>query len=177
MIIACFVVIAPGATLYPNHPVQTAPDAALALRSFAGNYASILFGVGLFGASLLAAAVLPLSTAYGICEAFGFERGVSRSFSEAPVFQSIFTGLIILGVLITLIPGLPIIQVLVVLQDLNAAMLPILLVFIILLVNNRRLMGKRVNGLVFNIISWATVIVISVLVILLLLNTFFGLQL
>src|SRR5258706_479835 len=175
IIIAGFVVIATGATLFPaGKVVQTASDAAFALQAFAGQYASLLFGIGLFGASLLAAAVLPLSTSYAICEAFGFERGVSRSFSEAPVFQSIFTGLIILGVLITLIPGLPIIQVLIVLQDLNAAMLPILLVFIILLVNNRRLMGRHVNGLIFNIISWATVIVISVLIVLLLLNTVFG---
>lgn len=175
MIIAGFVIIATGATLFINHrPVDTAIDAAFALKAFAGPYASLLFGIGLFGASLLAAAVLPLSTAYGICEAFGFERGVSRSFSEAPVFQSIFTGLIILGVLITLIPGLPIIQVLIVLQDLNAAMLPILLAFIILLVNNRRLMGRHVNGPIFNIISWTTVVVITILILLLLLNTFFG---
>lgn len=171
VVIAAFVIITTGATLYPNHPVATALDAAVALRAFAGSYSSLLFGVGLFGASLLAAAVLPLSTSYAICEAFGFERGVSRSFREAPVFQSIFTGLIILGVLVTLIPGLPIIQVLVVLQDLNAAMLPILLVFIILLVNNRRLMGRRVNGLTFNIISWATLILISALILLLLLST------
>src|SRR6266446_6073017 len=175
LVIVAFVVIATGATLFPvHHMVQTALDAAFALKAFAGQYASLLFGIGLFGASLLAAAVLPLSTSYAICEAFGFERGVSRSFSEAPVFQSIFTGLIILGVLITLIPGLPFIQVLIVLQDLNAAMLPILLVFIILLVNNRRLMGRRVNKLGFNIISWATVIVISVLIVLLLLNYIFG---
>src|SRR5207302_5653114 len=174
VLIAGFVVIATGATLYPNHPVQTAIDAALSLRVFAGQYAALLFGVGLFGASLLAAAVLPLSTSYAICEAFGFERGVSRNFSEAPVFQSIFTGLIVLSVLITLIPGLPIIQVLVILQDLNAAMLPILLVFIILLVNNRRLMGRHVNKLGFNIIAWATVVVITILIVLLLLSTIFN---
>jgi Mn2+/Fe2+ NRAMP family transporter len=177
VLIAGFVVVTTGATLYPNHPVQTALDAALALRQFAGQYASLLFGIGLFGASLLAAAVLPLSTAYGICEAFGFERGVSRSFSEAPVFQSIFTGLIILSVLITLIPGLPIIQVLLILQDLNAIMLPILLVFIILLVNNRRLMGRRVNGLAFNIISWGTTVLITVLIALLLFSTVFHINL
>jgi NRAMP (natural resistance-associated macrophage protein)-like metal ion transporter len=178
MLIAGFVVIATGATLFVhNRPVHSAIDAAFALEAFAGQYASLLFGLGLFGASLLAAAVLPLSTAYGICEAFGFERGVSRSFSEAPVFQSIFTGLIVLGVLITLIPGLPIIQVLIVLQDLNAAMLPILLVFIILLVNNRRLMGKHVNGLIFNIISWATVVVITILIVLLLVSTIFNVNL
>jgi NRAMP (natural resistance-associated macrophage protein)-like metal ion transporter len=177
VLIAGFVIITTGATLYPNHPVQTAIDAALSLRVFAGQYAALLFGIGLFGASLLAAAVLPLSTAYGICEAFGFERGVSRTFREAPVFQSIFTGLIILSVLITLIPGLPIIQVLLVLQDLNAAMLPILLVFIILLVNNRRLMGRHVNKLGFNIISWVTVVFITILIVLLLLSTIFNITL
>lgn len=177
MIIAAFVVITTGATLYPNHPVNTAIDAAFALQAFAGKYASLLFGIGLFGASLLAAAVLPLSTSYALCEAFGFERGVSRSFHEAPVFQSIFTGLIILGVLVTLIPGLPIIQVLIVLQDLNAAMLPILLVFIILLVNNRRLMGRHVNKLGFNIISWGIVVVITILIVLLLLSTIFNITL
>src|SRR5256884_4518031 len=178
MVIAAFVIIATGATLFPlHHMVQTALDAAFALKAFAGQYASLLFGIGLFGASLLAAAVLPLSTSYAICEAFGFERGVSRSFSEAPVFQSIFTGLIILGVLITLIPGLPIIQVLIVFHDLNAALLPILLVFIILLVNNRRLMGRHVNNLVFNIIAWGTVVLITALILLFLLNQIFGIQL
>src|SRR2546421_2879347 len=180
VIIAGFVIIASAAALYLGQPLPvsiTALDAAQALRCFAGQYAGLLFGIGLFGASLLAAAVLPLSTSYGICEAFGFERGVSRSFKEAPVFQSIFTGLIVLGVLITLIPGLPIFEVLVILQDLNAAMLPILLIFIILLINNRRLMGRYVNKLGFNIIAWATVIVIATLVVLLLLSTIFNITL
>lgn len=178
MLIAAFVVVTTGATLYPiHHAVDTALDAALSLTGLVGQSAGLLFGVGLFGASLLAAAVLPLSTAYGICEAFGFERGVSRSFKEAPVFQGIFTGLLILGVIVALIPGLPIIQVLIVLQDLNAAMLPILLVFIILLVNNRRLMGRRVNGPVLNAISWATVVIITCLIVLLLLTTIFHLPL
>ncbi|GER86401.1 Mn transporter [Dictyobacter vulcani] len=167
VLIAGFVVITTGAALYP-HTVNDPLEAAMALNKLAGGFSLYLFGIGLFGASLLAAAVLPLSTAYGICEAFGFERGVSRSFSEAPVFQSIFTGLIIISVLITMIPNLPIIQVLVILQSLNAAMVPILLIFIILLVNNRRLMGRHVNGLVFNIISWATVILVTALVLLLL---------
>lgn len=177
-IISAFMIIATGATLFFSHQVvATAADAAFALRAFAGQYASLLFGLGLFGASLLAGAVLPLTTAYGICEAFGFERGVSRSFKEAPVFQGIFTGLIILGVLVALIPGLPFIQVLIVLQDVNAAMMPILLVFVILLVNNRRLMGRRVNGVVFNVLAWITTISVSALVILWLLNALFGLPL
>jgi Mn2+/Fe2+ NRAMP family transporter len=177
-IISAFMIIATGATLFFAHQtVTTAADAAFALRAFAGQYASVLFGLGLFGASLLAGAVLPLTTAYGICEAFGFERGVSRSFREAPVFQSLFTGLIILGVVISLIPGLPFIQVLIILQDVNALMLPILLVFIIHLVNNRRLMGRRVNGLGFNILSWITTVSITFLVILWLLTAVFGVAL
>src|SRR6266568_994612 len=173
ILIAAFVIIATGAALYP-HTINNVLEAAMALRAFAGQYASLLFGIGLFGASLLAAAVLPLSTAYGICEAFGFERGVSRSFREAPVFQSIFTGLIILGVLVTLIPGLPdhLVQVLLILQDVNAAMSPILLTFIVLLVNNRRLMGRHVNGPVRNVIAWGTVAVIAVLVVLLVSSIF-----
>lgn len=177
-IISAFMIIATGATLFFAHQmVTTAADAAFALRAFAGQYASVLFGLGLFGASLLAGAVLPLTTAYGICEAFGFERGVSRSFREAPVFQSLFTGMIVLGIVISLIPGLPFIQVLIILQDVNALMLPILLVFIILLVNNRRLMGRRVNGLGFNILSWITTVSITFLVILWLLTAVFGVAL
>ncbi len=177
-IISAFMIIATGATLFLAHKVvNSAADAAFALRAFAGQYASLLFGLGLFGASLLAGAVLPLTTAYGICEAFGFESGVSRSFKEAPVFQSLFTGSIILGVIIALIPGLPFIQVLVVLQDLNAAMLPILLVFIILLVNNRRLMGRRRNSTGLNILAWITTISITALVILWLLSTVFNVTL
>lgn len=177
-IISAFMIIATGATLFFAHQVvNTASDAAFALRAFAGQYASVLFGLGLFGASLLAGAVLPLTTSYAICEAFGFERGVSRSFKEAPVFQSIFTGMIILGVIVSLVPGLPFIQVLIVLQDVNAAMMPILLVFIILLVNNRRLMGRRANGPGFNILAWITTISVTFLVILWLLNALFGVAL
>ncbi len=174
-VISAFMISATGATLFIAHQtIATASDAAYALRAFAGQYASLLFGLGLFGASLLAGAVLPLTTAYGICEAFGFERGVSRSFREAPVFQSLFTGLIVLGVIVALIPGLPFIQVLVILQDVNAAMMPILLVFVILLVNNRRLMGRHVNKLGLNILSWITTVTVTVLVVVWLLNALLG---
>jgi Mn2+/Fe2+ NRAMP family transporter len=165
-----FIIVATGATLFMQHiTVSDAADAARALEPFAGPYARILFAVGLFGASLLAAAVLPLSTSYAICEAFGFERGVSRSFKEAPAFQSIFTGLILLGALIALIPGLPIIQVLINLQILDAILLPALLIFILRLVNNRRLMGRSTNGRIYNVIAWATTGAIIVLTVLYLL--------
>ncbi|HEX6776731.1 MAG TPA: Nramp family divalent metal transporter [Ktedonobacterales bacterium] len=168
-----FIIVTTGATLF-LHGQRSIPDAATAahaLAPFAGPYAETLFAVGLFGASMLAAAVLPLSTSYAVCEAFGFERGVSRSFKEAPVFQSLFTGLIIFGAVIAMIPNLPIISVLVNLQVLNALLLPILLVFIVQLVNKRRLMGRYVNGLIYNIIAWATTVIIGGLALLYLLFT------
>jgi Mn2+/Fe2+ NRAMP family transporter len=123
----------------------------------------LLFEVGLFGASMLAAAVLPLTTAYAICEAFGFERGVSRSFREAPVFQSLFTGLIIFGAIIALIPRLSIISLLVNLQVINAMLMPVLVLFILRLVNNRRMMGRHTNGRVYTVLAWATTIILVVL--------------
>jgi Mn2+/Fe2+ NRAMP family transporter len=160
-----FIIVTTGATLFV-HGVTAIPDAATAARALApiaGPYAELLFAIGLFGASMLAAAVLPLSTSYAICEAFGFERGVSRSFREAPVFQSLFTGLIVFGTLIALIPGLPIISVLVNLQVLNAILMPVLLIFVLRLVNNRRLMGRYTNGRAYNIIAWTTTVILIAL--------------
>ena len=113
--------------------------------------------------------------AYAVCEAFGFERGVSRSFREAPVFQSLFTGLIVFGMLIALIPGLPIIAVLVNLQVLNAILMPVLLIFMLRLVNNRRLMGRHTNGRVYNIIAWATTVILIGLTAMYLLTEFLSL--
>ncbi len=166
-LVSYFIIVATGATLFLNHiSISTADDAARALEPFAGPFAKYLFAIGLFGASMLAAAVLPLSTSYAICEAFGFERGVSRSFREAPVFQSIFTGLIIIAAIIALIPNLPIISILVDLQILNAILLPVLLIFILRLVNNRRLMGRYTNGRFYNAIAWATTIGVSIMAIL-----------
>jgi len=166
-LVSYFIIVATGATLFINHiSVSTADDAARALEPFAGPAAKYLFAIGLFGASMLAAAVLPLSTSYALCEAFGFERGVSRSFREAPVFQSIFTGLIVIAVIIALIPNLPIISILINLQILNAILLPVLLIFILRLVNNRRLMGSHVNGRVYNLIAWVTTLAVSVMAIL-----------
>jgi Mn2+/Fe2+ NRAMP family transporter len=162
-----FIIVTTGATLFATGQTNI-PDAATAARALeplAGPAAEVLFAIGLFGASMLAAAVLPLSTSYAICEAFGFERGVSRSFKEAPFFQSLFTGLIVFGALIAMIPGLPIISVLVNLQVLNAVLLPILMVFIVRLVNKRRLMGRFTNGLIYNVIAWATTVIIGALAI------------
>jgi NRAMP (natural resistance-associated macrophage protein)-like metal ion transporter len=162
--VAFFIAVATAARLHvAGIHIESAEQAALALEPLAGPYAKILFGVGLFGASMLAAAVLPLSTAYSISEALGFEKGVSRSFREAPIFLGIFTFLVVGGGMVAMIPGLPLISVLLVTQVINGLLLPVLLVSILRLVNNRELMGARVNGRVYNAASWLTVVVVSAL--------------
>jgi NRAMP (natural resistance-associated macrophage protein)-like metal ion transporter len=167
-VIAAFIIIACGATLFmasggKGVAITSADQAARALAPLLGPYAPYLFAVGLLGASLLAAAVLPISTAYAVSESFGFERGVSFSFKEAPIFQGLFTGMLALGALVALIPGLPLIQLLIIVQVINGVLLPILLVFILLLVNDRRIMGHYANGLVNNVVAWGTTILLSVL--------------
>ena len=135
--------------------VQTAADAAQALEPIVGPAAGILFGLGLFGASMLAASILPLSTSYAVSEAFGFERGISRSFREAPVFFGLYTGMIILGAGVVLLPVDPI-GVILLSQLIDGILLPIVLIFILLLVNDRSVMGHHVNGRVLNAIAWCT---------------------
>jgi NRAMP (natural resistance-associated macrophage protein)-like metal ion transporter len=170
--IAFFIIVSTAAALfkYGIH-VDSAADAARALRPLAGPYAEILFATGLFGASMLAAGVLPLATAYSISEAFGFEKGVSSSFREAPTFLGIFTFLVALGALIAMMPGLPLIRVLLVTQVINGVLLPVILFAILRLVNNRDLMGQNINGPVYNIAAWLIAIVVSVLSILLIVTS------
>lgn len=168
MCVAFFIVVSTGATLHKmGIHIETAADAAKALEPLAGPYASALFAIGLFGASMLAAGVLPLATAYSISEALGFEKGVSRTFREAPIFLGIFTFLIVSGAGVAMIPGLPLIKVLLVTQVINGLLLPVLLVAILLLVNRRDLMGDYVNGTFYNIIAWLATIIISSLSLLL----------
>jgi NRAMP (natural resistance-associated macrophage protein)-like metal ion transporter len=156
-IVALFIIVCTAATLHTaGITIQTPEDAARALEPLAGQYATILFGLGLFGASMLAASVLPLSTAYAVCGAFGWERGVSTSWSEAPIFNGLYTALIAIGAAVVLLPGLPLIQVIVATQLLNGVLLPIVLIFVLRLVNDSDLMGKHTNGRVFNILSYAT---------------------
>jgi NRAMP (natural resistance-associated macrophage protein)-like metal ion transporter len=163
-IVASFIIVATAATLFPHGvSVDTAADAARALEPVAGKYAEALFALGLLGASLLAAGVLPLATTYMLSEALGFERGVSRSWDEAPIFMGTLTGLIVLGAVIALIPGLPLIQVLVGVYVLNGLLLPVELFAILRLINNRELMGKHVNGPLYNAFAWGIAIVVSVL--------------
>ena len=169
-LIAGFIIIATGATLYVHgeHQITSAAEAAQALEPFAGQYAEALFGIGLLGASLLAAAILPVTAAYVIAETFGFEKGISRRFHEAPLFVGVITTLIALGAIVAVIPGIPVIPLLVGVQVVNGALLPVLLVFIWRLANDRELMGDYRNGRTFNVIAGLTVIATSTLSLLLL---------
>ena len=172
--VAFFITVATAATLHhAGVRIETAEQAARALEPLAGTYAKTLFGVGLFGASMLAAAVLPLSTAYSISEALGFEKGVSRSFREAPIFLGIFTFLIVVGGIVAMIPGLPLFDVLLVTQVINGLLLPVLLVSILRLASDRELMGAHANGRVYNLVAWLTVAVVSSLSLLLAARTIF----
>ncbi len=174
MLVVFFIVVSTAATLH-KHGVQieTAADAARALNPLAGPYAEKLFAVGLFGASMLAAGVLPLATAYSISEALGFEKGVSRSFREAPIFLGVFTFLVSTGAAIAVIPNLPLIRVLLVTQVINGLLLPIILFAVLRLVNDRDLMGSHVNGPLYNLGAWATAIVVSLLSALFILSSIF----
>jgi Mn2+/Fe2+ NRAMP family transporter len=181
-LIAGFIIICTGATLFAHHiGVTLADDAARALVPFVGQYAKQVFAVGLFGASMLAAAVLPLATGYSITEAFGFERGVNKSVREAPIFWAIFTGLIVLGAVVGVaIPRSAVVQLLLVVQVVNGVLLPVLLVFVIRLVNNREFMGEYVNGRIYNILAWSTVVAVAGLSLLMVVTTIlpaFGLHL
>jgi Mn2+/Fe2+ NRAMP family transporter len=174
ILIVFFIIVSTAATLHKaGIQISSAEDAAHALRPLAGRYAQTLFGIGLFGASMLAAGVLPLATAYSISEALGFEKGVSRSFREAPIFLGTFTFLVAFGAAIAVIPNLPLIRVLLVTQVINGLLLPIVLFAILRLVNNRELMGTKVNGPIYNVAAWLTAILVTLVSLLYLLMTFF----
>ena len=174
ILIVFFIVVSTAATLHKaGIPITSAADAAQALRPLAGRYAETLFGLGLFGASMLAAGVLPLATAYSISEALGFEKGVYRSFREAPIFLGTFTFLVAVGAAIAVIPNLPLIRVLLVTQVINGLLLPIVLFAVLKLVNNRELMGAHVNGPIYNVAAWLTAIVVTLLSLLYMLMTIF----
>jgi Mn2+/Fe2+ NRAMP family transporter len=167
--IAAFITIATAATLHVQgiFEVDSARTAAESLAPIAGRYAKYLFAVGLFGAAMLAMGVLPLSTAYSVSEALGFEKGLSRSFREAPIFLGIFTALILVGCLVALIPGIPQIKLLLFTQCVNGVLLPIILGAVVTLANNEEIMGRHKNTLAFNIAAWTITGVVSTLSILL----------
>ncbi len=174
LMIAAFIVICTAATLNKQGVtnIDSAATAAEALAPVAGNYAKYLFALGLFGASMLAMGVLPLATAYSISEALGFEKGLSRSFREAPIFLGIFTGLILIGAIVALIPNIPQIQLLLVTQALNGLLLPFILVSIVKLSSDSEIMGEYKNSLLFKTFAWLITVVVSILSILLLITSF-----
>jgi len=159
-VIAFFIIVACAGAIYSVAPkdIQDAKEAALALKPF-GQYAFVLFSAGLFNASIFAACILPLSTAYSVCEGLGFEAGVNRSLREAPIFYFLYTGLIAVGAGVVLIPSFPLVRMILLSQVLNGVLLPLVLIFMVILINKSDLMGEWVNSRWFNLATWATVIV------------------
>jgi NRAMP (natural resistance-associated macrophage protein)-like metal ion transporter len=169
-VVAWFIIVACAATLYANrhHDIASAADAAQALRPLAGEYAYLLFAGGLFNASFFAACILPISTAYAVCEGLGFESGLDKKFHEAPVFYWLFTVLIVAGAGVLLVPRIPLVYVSVLSQVVNGVVLPFVLIFMLLLTNDVELMGEHTNSRTFNVIAWTTVIVVIVMTLLML---------
>ena len=168
-LVAGFIILACAATLYQSghRVISDAADAAAALGPLAGRWAQILFGAGLFNASLFAASILPLSTAYTVCEGLGFESGLDKKFSEASVFYWLYTVLVGAGAAVILLPRFPLLKMLVLSQVLNGVLLPFVLIFMLLLINKTSLMGKYVNSRFFNWVAWGTASVMIVLSVLL----------
>src|SRR5438270_8451210 len=165
-VVAWFIIVACAATLYSHgfRNINDAKDAAQALGPLAGDYAYILFAVGLFNASLFAASILPLSTAYTVCEGLGFESGVGRKFGEAPVFYWLYTLLIIAGgALVLMIPAPKLIEIVVWSQVINGVVLPFVLIFMLILINKKELMGEYINTPLFNAVAWSTTIIVVAL--------------
>jgi len=163
-IIAFFIIVASAGAIWEQGPrsIEDASEAAMALRPL-GEYAYILFSGGLLFASLFAASILPLSTSYTVCEGLGFESGVDRRFKEAPAFYWLYTSLIVVGTGLVLIPGVPLVRMILLSQVLNGILLPVILIFTLKLINRKDLMGKWVNSPIYNLIAWTTVAVMIVL--------------
>jgi Mn2+/Fe2+ NRAMP family transporter len=157
-VVAWFIIVACAATLYAHgrHDIADAADAAQALRPLAGEYAYLLFAAGLFNASLFAASILPISTAYAVCEGIGLESGLDKRFDEAPAFYWLYTVLIVAGAGVLLIPRFPLVRIMILSQVVNGVVLPFVLIFMLRLVNNRELMGDHVNSRAYNVVAWGT---------------------
>ncbi len=170
-VVAFFIIVASAATIYVfnaahlHHQISVSQpsDVAVALAPLAGRFASLLFAIGLLNAAIFTASILPLSTAYYVCEAFGFERGIELRFKQAPIFYSLYLTFIAIGAGVVMIPGAPLLGIIFYSQVVNGGLLPIVLFLTLLLINNRRLMGEFTNSLTFNVIAWATVIVVALL--------------
>lgn len=164
VVVAFFIMVACGSTLHPNGiQINEAKDAALALKPFAGKLASEVFAFGLFVASVFSATILPLATAFYVSEAFGFEAGIDKKWDEAKEFYSLYTGILIISVIIILIPNAPLIQISIWSQVINGVLLPVVLVCMILLINNKKIMGIYTNKPLQNIIGWSAVIILTAL--------------
>lgn len=174
-LIAFFIVVTTAQTLHPHGiKIDTAADAARALAPLAGSWAEVLFAIGLVGASLFGATVLPLATAYVVTEAFGLERGIARSFREAPVFMGIYAATLGLGVAVALIPHMPLVKLMLASQFVDGLQLPVILVFIALMMADRELLGEHVSGPVLQVVQWATAGILSLMSLALLVATVFG---
>lgn len=172
-IVAFFIVIACAATINAHGiQVNNVADVSTALTPLAGQYASLLFAFGFLNASLFAASILPLSTAYYVCESLGFEAGVSKSFREAPIFHGLYLGLIILAVIVIMLPNVPLLSILYLSQVANGILLPFLLILMLLIINDKSIMGEHVNSRLFNYIAWATVVIVMGLSISLVVTSF-----
>jgi NRAMP (natural resistance-associated macrophage protein)-like metal ion transporter len=173
-VVAFFIIMLCAVTLFQNGlKIETAQDAALALAPLAGIYCSWLFAFGLLNASLFAASILPLSTAYTICEAFGWESSLNTKFVEAPQFYGLYSLMIFLGAGIILLPNVPLIAIMYYSQVINGILLPFILIFMLLLINDRRIMGDFVNSRLMNIVSWATVVILNGLSLAMVVSAFF----
>jgi len=163
-VVAFFIVLACGATIHKaGGHIETAKDAALALRPLAGKYASALFAFGLFNASVFAASILPLSTTYYVCEAFGWESGIDKRREEAPQFYALYATMIVLGAGLVMLPGLPLLKIMLLSQTANGVLLPFILVYMLLLAGDERLMGRYRNGRWLSVVAWATTAILAAL--------------
>lgn len=176
-IVSFFIIVTCATTLFPyGIRIHEASEAALALKPLAGNYAFLIFAISLANAALLGAIIVPLATAYYICEAMGWERGVNKTFKEAPQFMWIYTFMIVIAALLVLIPGAPLVFLMVFSAVLNGLLLPFVLIYALSLVNNKKIMGEYVNPKSYNVISWGTVVVLVGLAILFVITTFVTLR-
>jgi len=161
VVVAFFIMVACASTLHPNGiEINAAKDAALALKPLAGNLASQVFAFGLFIASIFSATILPLATAFFVCEAFGFEAGIDKKWDEAKEFYILYTGILIVSALIILIPNAPLIPITLWSQIINGILLPVVLVSMMILINKKKIMGTFVNGKATNIIGWSAVVIL-----------------
>ncbi|MEW6674901.1 MAG: Nramp family divalent metal transporter [Nitrospirota bacterium] len=171
-IISFFIIVTCATTLFPyGIRINEASEAALALKPLAGNYAFLIFAISLANAALLGAIIVPLATSYYICEAMGWERGVNKTFKDAPQFMWIYTFMIVIAALLILIPGAPLIFLMVLSSVLNGLLLPFVLLYVLSLINNKKIMGDYVNPRSYNVISWGTVGVLTALTIFFVITT------